>query len=312
MIEHVVDTLEALQPDNLIVVVGHGAEAVRDRLGNRVQYVFQREQLGTAHAVEMSRSLLQDEDGVTLVLNGDTPLVRSDTLQKLVLHHQDRQAAATVLTAVVDNPAGYGRIIRDENGDVKRIVEEKDATLGQKKVCEISTGMFCFENRKLFESLRHVKNENAQAEYYLPDVVSILNEQGCTVSAYVADDPHEGRGANDRIQLAQLEALLRKRINERHMCSGVTLIDPESTYIEADVEIGRDAVIYPGTFLRGRTRIGEECVIGPHVQLVDCQVEDGASLAFANAAGRIIRKETFDTPSGKEHDLLPVERIAAT
>lgn len=304
MIEHVVDTLEKLDLHNLIVVVGHGADAIRERLGTRVQYAYQQEQLGTAHAVLMCRELLQDEDGITIVLNGDTPLVRSETLQQLVSHHQRKQAAATVLTAIVENPTGYGRIIRDESGDVKRIVEEKDATLGQKKVCEISTGMFCFDNGKLFSCLAQVKNDNAQAEYYLPDVISILNEQGCTVSAYVADDPNEGRGANDRVQLAQLEALLRRRINEQHMRSGVTLIDPEATYIEADVTIGQDTVIYPGTFLRGKTRIGEGCSIGPHVQLADCQVDNGVSLAFTNAAGSFIRKEASLSKFDEEHEPL--------
>jgi bifunctional UDP-N-acetylglucosamine pyrophosphorylase/glucosamine-1-phosphate N-acetyltransferase len=305
MIEHVVDMLDDLPLQNRVVVIGHGAEAVKSHLGERVQYVYQKEQLGTAHAVLMSRDILQQEDGVTIVLNGDTPLVRSETLQQLVLHHRRKQAAATVLTAIVENPAGYGRIIRDESGDVIRIVEEKDATLGQKKICEISTGMFCFDNRKLFAALALVKNENAQGEYYLPDVISILNEQGCTVAAYAADDPHEGRGANDRIQLAQLEELMRRRINEKHMRNGVTLVDPAATYIEADAQIGRDSVIYPGTFLRGRTKIGEGCSIGPHVQLVDCQVQDGTSLSFFNASGRIIRTgASFGQPEEKPLQIL--------
>ncbi|WP_400161876.1 bifunctional N-acetylglucosamine-1-phosphate uridyltransferase/glucosamine-1-phosphate acetyltransferase [Brevibacillus sp. TJ4] len=291
MIAHVVDMLDELPLDKRVVVIGHGSDAVRNLLGERVRYAYQHEQLGTAHAVLMSREMLQHEDGVTIVLNGDTPLVRSETLKQLLLHHTHKQAAATILTAIVENPAGYGRVIRDERGDVIRIVEEKDATLGQKKISEISTGIFCFDNRKLFAYLAQVKNENAQAEYYLPDVISILHAEGCTISAYVGDDPDEGRGANDRAQLAQLEALLRRRINQRHMQNGVSLIDPAATYIDADVEIGQDSVIYPGTFLRGKTKIEEGCSIGPHVQLVDCQVLSGTSLSFLHAKDRLIQAD---------------------
>ncbi len=273
MIEHIVDLLEKLSLQEVVVVVGHGAEAVREQLGERVQYAYQAEQLGTAHAVMMSRTLLGDQDGVTLVLNGDTPLVTEATLQKLLDHHQSKQASATVLTTFLPDPTGYGRIIRDENGDVRRIVEEKDATLGQKNVREISTGIFCFDNRKLFAALQHVENDNAQGEYYLPDVLHILKDQDCLVSACVTDDADEGMGVNDRVQLAYVEQVLRKRINERHMRNGVTIMDPAATYIDADVVIERDTVIYPGSLLRGRTRIGEACQIGPHAHLLDCQVD---------------------------------------
>jgi bifunctional UDP-N-acetylglucosamine pyrophosphorylase/glucosamine-1-phosphate N-acetyltransferase len=296
MIEHVVDLLEGLLLHNLVVVIGHGAGAVKEHLGERVQYAHQQEQLGTAHAVSMAKNILQDKEGVTIVLNGDTPLVKTQTLQKLLAHHQSKQAAATVLTAVVDDPTGYGRIIRDENGDVRKIVEEKDATLGQKKVCEISTGIFCFDNQKLFETLPHVKNENAQKEYYLPDVLSILNEQGCVVTAYATDDPEEGTGVNDRVQLAHLEELMRQRINERHMRNGVTMMDPNSTYIDADVVIGRDTVIYPGTFLRGNTLIGEECQIGPHTQITDAVIESQTSITFSHVTGSRIRQRAVVGP----------------
>ncbi len=274
MIEHVVDALVPLALRNLVVIVGHGAEAVKEQLGNRVQYALQKEQLGTAHALWMSSGILGEQEGVTIVLNGDTPLVQSETLQELLDCHQAKQAAATVLTAVVDNPTGYGRIIRDENGAVRKIVEEKDATLGQKKVNEISTGIFCFDNRKLFATLPHVSNENAQGEYYLPDVLALLQEQGELVAASVAADAEEGAGVNDRVQLAYMEQLMRKRINERHMRRGVTMVDPNATYIDSTVTIGRDTVLYPGTVLLGQTRIGEGCQIGPHAQVKDMNIED--------------------------------------
>lgn len=296
MIEHVVDLLGEMSLSHLVVVIGHGADAVKEHLGTRVEYAFQPEQLGTAHAVSMSSPILQDKEGVTIVLNGDTPLVRKETLQKLVLHHLSKQAAATVLTSIVDDPTGYGRIIRDENGDVRKIVEEKDATLGQKKVCEISTGIFCFDNQKLFQSLPQIKNDNAQQEYYLPDVIAILQEQACTVSACICEDPDEGTGVNDRIQLARTEKLLRKRINEGHMRNGVTIIDPATTYIEADVQIGQDSVIYPGSFLCGNTRIAEGCRIGPHAHLTDCQVDQDVNLSFSTVAGSVIHAQASVGP----------------
>lgn len=274
MIEHVTQLLADLSLHNLVVVIGHGAEAVKEQLGDRVQYAYQHEQLGTAHAVWMGHEVLADQEGITIVINGDTPLIKPRTLRNLLDHHQSKQAAATVLTSIMDDPTGYGRIIRDENGDVRRIVEEKDATLGQKKVREISTGIFCFDNQKLFQTLPQVTNHNAQGEYYLPDVLSLLQEQGSLISAYATDDPTEGTGVNDRVQLAKLELLMRKRINEYHMRNGVTMKDPATTYIDADVVIGRDTVIYPGTLLCGQTKIGEGCQVGPHVQLIDTKVED--------------------------------------
>ncbi|RNB68631.1 bifunctional UDP-N-acetylglucosamine diphosphorylase/glucosamine-1-phosphate N-acetyltransferase GlmU [Brevibacillus panacihumi] len=296
MIEHIVDQLEGLSLKHLVVVVGHGADDVKKLLGERVEFVHQEAQLGTAHAVLMSAPILQEQDGVTIVLNGDTPLVRRETLEKLIEHHRGKQSAATVLTTIVANPTGYGRIIRDEDGDVRRIVEEKDATLGQKKVCEISTGIFCFDNRKLYQSLRRVENGNAQGEYYLPDVIAILQEQGNAVSAYVCEDPEEGAGVNDRVQLAHIESLLRRRIHERHMRNGVTIIDPANTYIEADVEIGQDTVIYPGSFLCGRTYIGAGSRIGPHAHVQDCLIEDEVSLSLSTVSGSVIRAKAVIGP----------------
>lgn len=274
MIEHVVGTLEALSPKHLVVVVGHGAEVVKEQLKNRALYAHQPEQLGTAHAVWMSHEILDEQAGVTIVINGDTPLVQEQTLRSLLEYHEVKQAAATVLTSIVDEPTGYGRIIRDENGDVRKIIEEKDATLGQKKVNEISTGIFCFDNQKLFAMLPMVSNENAQGEFYLPDVLGLLQEHGHLVAAFATDDPEEGAGVNDRVQLAYLEQLMRKRINDGHMRNGVTMIDPASTYIDTDVIIGRDTVLYPGTSLLGDTQIGEGCQLGPHALVKNKVIED--------------------------------------
>ncbi|MED1919038.1 bifunctional UDP-N-acetylglucosamine diphosphorylase/glucosamine-1-phosphate N-acetyltransferase GlmU [Bacillus thuringiensis] len=289
MIQHIVDRLHGLGIHEIILIVGHGAEQVKKQFGASVRYAYQSEQLGTAHAVMMAADLLQDKQGTTIVLSGDTPLVREKTLEQLLAQHETQRAAATVLTARVDDPTGYGRLIRDANDLVERIVEHKDATAEERLVCEINTGMYCFDNQKLFQAISRVKNDNAQKEYYLPDVLTILNEQDERIGAFMTDDAEEGGGVNDRIQLACAERLLRMRINEEHMQNGVTLIDPTSTYIDADVRIGPDTVIHPGTYLRGKTTIGSNCVIGPNADVRDCEVGCNVEIRYANACNSIIR-----------------------
>ncbi|NTU24373.1 bifunctional UDP-N-acetylglucosamine diphosphorylase/glucosamine-1-phosphate N-acetyltransferase GlmU [Brevibacillus sp. HB1.2] len=289
MIQHIVDRLHALGIHEIILVVGHGAEQVEKQIGASVRYAYQQEQLGTAHAVLMAADLLHNKQGTTIVLSGDTPLVREKTLVQLLEQHETQQAAATVLTARVDDPVGYGRLIRDAKGFVKRIVEHKDATAEERQVCEINTGMYCFDNQKLFQALSRVKNDNAQKEYYLPDVLSVLKEQNERIAAYMTDDAAEGGGVNDRIQLAAAERVLRMRINEHHMQNGVTIIDPATTYIDVDVSIGPDTVLHPGTYLRGKTIIGPACVIGPNADLSDCVVGGKVELRYSNACNSTIR-----------------------
>ncbi|GED55896.1 bifunctional UDP-N-acetylglucosamine diphosphorylase/glucosamine-1-phosphate N-acetyltransferase GlmU [Brevibacillus formosus] len=289
MIQHIVDRLHGLGIHEIILIVGHGAEQVKNQFGASVRYAYQSEQLGTAHAVMMAADLLQDKQGTTIVLSGDTPLVREKTLEQLLEQHETQHAAATVLTARVDDPTGYGRLIRDANGLVERIVEHKDATAEERQVCEINTGMYCFDNQKLFQAISRVKNDNAQKEYYLPDVLTILNEQNECIGAFMTDDAEEGTGVNDRIQLACAERLLRMRINEQHMQNGVTIIDPTSTYIDADVCIGPDTVIHPGTYLRGKTKIGPACVIGPNADVSDCIVGGNVEIRYTNACNSTIR-----------------------
>ncbi|AWX55556.1 bifunctional UDP-N-acetylglucosamine diphosphorylase/glucosamine-1-phosphate N-acetyltransferase GlmU [Brevibacillus brevis] len=289
MIQHIVDRLHGLGIHEIILIVGHGAEQVKKQFGASVRYAYQSEQLGTAHAVMMAADLLQDKQGTTLVLSGDTPLVREKTLEQLLEQHETQHAAATVLTARVDDPTGYGRLIRDANGLVERIVEHKDATAEERLVCEINTGMYGFDNQKLFQAISRVKNNNAQKEYYLPDVMTILSEQNEPIAAFMTDDAEEGGGVNDRIQLACAERLLRMRINEQHMQNGVTIIDPTATYIDADVCIGSDAVIHPGTYLRGKTTIGPGCVIGPNVDVSDCIVGSNVEIRYSNVCNSTIR-----------------------
>ncbi|MEK8130817.1 bifunctional UDP-N-acetylglucosamine diphosphorylase/glucosamine-1-phosphate N-acetyltransferase GlmU [Paenibacillus filicis] len=305
MVQHVLDSLKGIVGGQIVVIVGHGAEQVKEQLGSSVQYALQEKQLGTAHAVLMSQDLLQHQTGATIIVSGDTPLIRSETLEQLMEQHEKSQAAAVVLTAVLDDPTGYGRIIRTPDGFVERIVEHKDATETERAVSEVSTGIFCFDNQALFQALRQVKNDNAQGEYYLPDVIEIMRKAGRSISAFPTPAVEDGMGVNDRVQLAAVEKLLRARINEKHMRNGVTLVDPDSTYIDAEVVIGADTVIHPGTFLRGSTCIGEDCVIGPMADLSDCQADSKAMISYT----RLRKSHLRPSDTAVDH---PLEGLLST
>ena len=274
MVEHVVDHIQSLNVSRTVSIVGHGAEKVKEQLGDKSEYVLQAEQLGTAHAVQQAESLIGDLEGTTIVICGDTPLIRPETMKALLEHHQQQNAKATILTAIAENPTGYGRILRDEQGLVAQIVEQKDASLEQQKVTEINTGTYCFDNKALFATLKLVNNNNAQGEFYLPDVIEILKQQGEVVSAHVTENFSETLGVNDRVALAQAEQLMRDRINETHMRNGVSLISPANTYIGVDVKIGSDTVIQPGVILEGNTVIGEDCHIGPNSRITNSTIGD--------------------------------------
>jgi bifunctional UDP-N-acetylglucosamine pyrophosphorylase/glucosamine-1-phosphate N-acetyltransferase len=278
MVRHVVDMLDKTAVDRTVVVVGHGASMVKDALGERVEYAIQEQQLGTGHAVLQTAALLEATEGITLIVYGDTPLLTEDTIHNLIRIHNERGAAGTVLTAQVDNPFGYGRIVRDTKGAVLRIVEEKDCTEEERKITEINTGTYCFDNRQLFNALHQVTNHNAQGEYYVTDVIGILHRAGQCIEGYCMKDAEEATGVNDRVALAEVEAILRKRINKQHMLSGVTLINPDAIYIDSDVTIGSDTVIHPGCSLRGSTTIGSDCIIGPLSEIVDSVVHDGVQI----------------------------------
>lgn len=274
MVGHVADQLEEMSLDKIVTIVGHGAEKVKEYLGERVEYALQEEQLGTAHAVQQAQNLLMDEEGTTVVVSGDTPLLTAESLNAAFNYHEKYQAKVTVLSARVEDSFGYGRVVRSEDGSLDRIVEEKDATDKERLIKEINTGTYFFDNKVLFESLNKVENDNAQGEYYLPDVIQILKEQKEKVEAYSIDDVSEALGVNDRKALSQAEMLMRERINEKHMTNGVTLINPQSAYIESDVEIGKDTVIEPNVYLKGSTTIGEDCVIGINSIIIDSQIGD--------------------------------------
>lgn len=278
MVSHVIDQVSKIGADRIITVVGHGAEKVKSELEGRCEFVLQEEQLGTGHAVLQAKERLSKEKGHTLVVCGDTPLLTAETIQALVDKHIEENAKVTVLTAVTENPEGYGRVIRNDKGYVEKIVEHKDATPEERKVKEINTGTYCFDNESLFQALEKVTNENAQGEYYLPDVIEILKNEGQRVSAFCTEDFSETLGVNDRVALAEAEKIMRKRINEYHMKNGVTIIDPEHTYIDADVAIGQDTIIYPGTIVGGATKIGEDCVIGPNTEINNSHIGSGSTV----------------------------------
>ncbi|MDK6855918.1 MULTISPECIES: bifunctional UDP-N-acetylglucosamine diphosphorylase/glucosamine-1-phosphate N-acetyltransferase GlmU [unclassified Aerococcus] len=278
MVEHVVDNISQAGFDEKITVVGHGADQVKERLGDRSLYCLQEEQLGTAHAVMQAESLLADKEGLTLVVAGDTPLIRAETFEALVDYHEAEGAKATILTAHADNPYGYGRIIRRADGSVDCSVEEKDATEEERQVQEINTGTYVFDNQWLFKMLHEVNNDNAQGEYYLPDVLELLKDRGQHIAAYQISDMSEALGVNDRLALAEANRLFFKRQNEHFMRQGVSFVDPSTVYIEAGVSIASDTLIEANVQLKGQTSIGHDCVIGSQTCIRDSQIGDGVKI----------------------------------
>lgn len=297
MVGHVVNAAIDADASEVITITGHGAEVVRDYLGEKSQYVFQEEQLGTAHAVMQAKDLLEGKEGTTLVLSGDTPLLRAETLQQLMAFHEEEEAKATILTALADDPFGYGRVIRTEDGLVSKVVEEKDASEDEKKVREINTGTYCFDNQALFQALEKVDNDNAQGEYYLPDVLEILKNDHEKVGAFQLDNMDEALGVNNRVALAEASRIMRERINEQHMTNGVSIIDPNSTYIEIDVEIAKDTVVEPNTYIKGRTTIGEDAFIGLGSVISDSQLADGVEIKQSVIEESIIGKNSDVGPN---------------
>lgn len=272
-----------------VLVVGHGAEQVRRTLaGQPLRFAVQSEQLGTGHALLCAADELRDFSGTLLLLCGDVPLLRRQTLERLLTYHAEQKAAVTVLTAEMANPHGYGRIVRDGEA-VLRIVEEKDASIKEKAIHEINTGIYAFAAPQVFEALRSIGRDNAQGEYYLTDVLEIARAQGLAVRALAVSDADEPMGINDRVQLAEANAIMRRRINETHMRAGVTLIDPATTYIDTSVEIAPDCVIHPNVHLRGATRLAGHCLVEPGVIVSDCGIGEHAHLK----AGSVLTESTL-------------------
>ncbi|NLZ38909.1 MAG: bifunctional UDP-N-acetylglucosamine diphosphorylase/glucosamine-1-phosphate N-acetyltransferase GlmU [Firmicutes bacterium] len=286
MVKHVLNAVSSVCA-NKIVVVGYRGEQVKAALGDSVQYAEQKQQLGTGHAVMQAVPLLP-EKGLVVIACGDTPLLEAATIEKLLADYQQSQAAAAILTAVVPDPFGYGRIVRDDKGQVRKIVEERDATDRERSIREINTGTYIFDVAALKESLANIGNNNAQGEYYLTDCIAYLIAQKKPVITSLLADYREAMGVNDRCQLAKVQAIMQSRINNKLMANGVTLVDPQTTYVDANVVVGRDTVIMPNTILRGATRIGKGCEIGPNTELIDCQVGNGVSIRHSVATGSVL------------------------
>jgi len=275
LIDHVLRTAEAVSPASTILVLGHQAETVQGALAGRpgLQFVLQEPQLGTGHALLQAHAPLAGAQGTVVLLSGDVPLLTAATLRRLVARHEEARAAATVLTAVVDDPSGYGRIERVD-GRIAAIVEHRDASAAQREIREINSGVYAFDIGPLFGALQEIGTANAQGEYYLPDLVRIYRARGLTVETVTVADPREILGVNSRKELADVGNIMRKGRNDELMASGVTLVDPATAYIDADVTIGPDTVIHPNVQLEGTTRIGARCEIQSGVRIVNSTVAD--------------------------------------
>ncbi|MEE0138571.1 bifunctional UDP-N-acetylglucosamine diphosphorylase/glucosamine-1-phosphate N-acetyltransferase GlmU [Fusobacterium ulcerans] len=268
MISKIIKVLEVLKPEENILILGHKKEEVLKVVGEDADYVVQTEQLGTGHAVLQAKDKLENYDGDVMVLCGDTPLLREETLEELYKFHRDTDSVTTILTSIYDNPFGYGRIVK-ENGLVKAIVEEKEADAEIKKIKEVNAGVYCFKGRELFDALSKITNNNEKGEYYLTDVIGIQVGEGKKVQSFVLNDNIEILGVNSKVELAQASKVLRDRKNIDLMEKGAILIDPSAVYAEEDVVVGRDTVIYPGAILQGKTVIGENCQILGTTRIID-------------------------------------------
>lgn len=296
MVDWVIDTAREAGADDICVVVGHGADEVMSELNDRnVKFAVQKKQLGTGHAVMQAGDFIE-EDADIIVFYGDTPLITSETINEMLEFHRNEGNSISIISAIVDNPAGYGHIIRDEKGLFVKNVEHKDADINEKLVKEINTGIYCFKGSALKRGLSLLKNDNVQKEYYLPDTLEIILADGGKVNAMVADDAEEFFGVNSRVQLAEAEAVMRKRINIKHMDNGVTIIDPSRTYIDATAVIGCDTILLPGVVIEGNTVIGEDCVVGPDSRLTDTKLGNGVKFQYSTALDSFVDDNTTVGP----------------
>ena len=285
MIGWISEAVAAVKPDRTLVVLGEGVESVHQVLPQSTEVVIQEKQLGTGDAVRSAESALEDFEGDILVMYGDTPLVTGGDLAELLSTHAAKAPSCTLMTVDVDDPSHYGRVCRDADGRVTHIVEHRDAGEEEKKICEVNAGVYVFEAPTLWEALAEVGSNNDQGEIYLTDVIGIMAERSQVVLAHRIDDESVVLGVNSRLDLAKATGLMQRRILERHMLDGVTVRDPDCTYVDADVKIGRDTMLEPMTVLAGDTLVGEDCVIGPSTTLIDSSVDDGCSVIKSHVVG---------------------------
>ena len=274
----VIDASEAAGADKVCAVVGHKAETVKEVLGDVCEFALQAEQKGTGHAVMQAIDVIKNSKGEVVILNGDTPLITAETINKAIEYHKNNGNQATVITAILDDATGYGSIVRDNDGSVLKIVEQKDASKEEKKINEVNSGMYVFDAQSLVYALDKITPNNAQGEYYLTDTLEILLSAGKKIGGYAISDNDEIRGINDRVQLNEAEKIMQKRINEYHMRNGVTMRNPESVYIEDGVEIGNDTEICQNVTIKSGTKIGSDCVIGSGSMLDRAVIHDGVDV----------------------------------
>jgi len=279
MIERVLETANALSPETVTLIVGHKADVLRSKLvdNQNVQFALQEPQLGTAHALQQAEPLLTGRSGSLVLLSGDVPLLSADTLRRLLDTHRGSGAAATVVTATVERPYGYGRIVRTK-GRIARIVEERDASPTQRTIKEINSGIYAFDLAPLFDALRSIASQNAQGEFYLTDLVAIYRRRRLPVETLLIENAQEIRGINSRSELAEVSKLVTQKKNEELMAAGVTLIDPATTYVAPEAEIAADTVLHPGVVIEGRTRIGSACEIQAYVRISDSEIGDRVTI----------------------------------
>ncbi len=306
MIEYVIERLEELNIDKKLVIIGYKGSLLKEALGKRVDYIWQKEQLGTGHALAQTKEALTGFKGDLLVLSGDTPLLTTQTLKGLIETHRKRDALATILTAILKPPTGYGRVIRHGDGTIRKIVEEEDATIIELANEEVNAGTYCFKEEAIFSALEKIRPENVQEEYYLTDAIEVLTRKGHRVEAYTTDDSREIIGINNRKDLALANKIMREHILDRLMHNGVTIIDPLTTTIDQEVEIGQDTIIYPFTIIEGKTKIGRDCIIGPAVQIRDSRIANKVEIKNSSIQGSIIEEEARIGPYAH---LRPESRI---
>ena len=310
LIDRVISAVTEAGAEKNIAVIGHMSDKMEEYLGDRVEYAYQRERLGTGHAVMQGIVSVSDKDGSVIVVCGDTPLITAEMIKEAYGEHTKECRAATVITAVCDNPFGYGRIVR-RDGRVVKIVEQKDAAEEEKRINEINSGMYIFDIQKLKSALAKITNDNAQGEYYLTDAIEILINEGETVGAYITD-MEQILGVNDRAQLAEADRLLNRRNVKALMDGGVMVLNPDTVRVDDDVKAGADTVIYPNTILEGATQIGEDCIIGPNTRIINCKISDNTEVQSSIATdseiggGTVVGPFAYIRPGSKIGDNIKV------